>query len=144
MNWFENELQNNLSVEIETGSILVEKGTKWAFVQIARRFPINYGRIDWANVPNSVGRSERNREKELSAFIEFFEEMTASYQLSKEMLYIGESIDIGLFLNKMTLSSVLSRVLEFPQHHFITNLETDWCLSLSMEGDMGFGFATKD
>lgn len=144
MNWFESELRKDIASEIEAGTIAIEPNSDWVFIQLQERFPIGYGRIDWKSVPNSVEQYKYEPEQKKDAFFQFFEHISGRYELVGDVIYVGENIDIGLRGEIVSLNKILPQVFEFNQHHFITDCLSDWCMSFSMEGEMGFGFAPKN
>ncbi len=142
MSWFETELCSDIAVELESGLVVIEPDSDWVFAKIQEGFSIGFNRIDWSGVPGAVQRFRDHSIDDIVAFMLFFHEIYDQYALSADLIYVGDMLNLGVYGTKENITLVMPRAFEFPQHHYITDFDVSWCMSFTMEGGMGFGFAS--
>lgn len=58
------------------------------------------------------------------------------------MVYAGDGItEIAIESDIYNAEKILSVVEGIPQHHYLFGINFDWCMCVTMEGDMAFGFS---
>jgi hypothetical protein len=140
-NFYDTELRKVLRAELE-GSRIRELGdSSPVFAQIATAYPITGSKIDWRRVPGSIELVEEDEVMRVEEFIGFFDEVVQKFSLSGDVVYVGDSATECAFAGSLEyMRAVLSKLLAIPQHHYLVGADVSWCVSFTMEGDMGFGF----
>lgn len=141
MNFYESELRKVLRPAIDSGCLTEMGDSSSYFSQIMRHYPVDGSKIDWGLVPQSIERCEGEEALRAGRFVEFFDQMVGRFGLVGDVVYVGDSATdfaLGGALNCMR--DVLRELLAIPQHHYFVGPECSWCLCLTMEGYMGFGF----
>jgi len=140
-NFYEADLRKALCKEIESRRIRELGDSSPFFVQLAKLYPTNGSKIDWARVPDSIERVENEDALQAEQFAKFFDEVIQKFRLSGEVVYIGDSAtDFALIGSLECMSEALSKLLAVPQHHYLIGSDFSWCICFTMEGNMGFGF----
>lgn len=145
MNYHENELRKSLGSLFKSGEIREIGSSSAYFAQLSELFPASGSKIDWSKVDQSVENAEPRESMRISKFIEFFNAMHDKLSLTGDIIYLGDSAtDFALCMSLETLRNVLPELLGIPQHHYILSMSNGWCVCLTMEGDMGFGFSKRN
>ena len=140
-NYFEDELRQALWSEIAGGRIRESAPSEQFFEKISRAFPASGSKIDWSRVPNSIQRCASDEGDQLIIYAAFFDEIGRKFQLSGEVVYVGDSAtDFSLTGELNFLRGALPSIFSVPQHHYFIEPEAAWCMCFTMEGDMAFGF----
>ncbi len=141
-NFYENELRKSLRKEIESHRIRELGESSPFFAQLAKAYPARGSKIDWGRVPGSIERVEEDEALQAQRFVKFFDEVVQRFQLSGEVVYVGDSAtDFALIGSLECMRAVLPELLAVPQHHYLVGPDSSWCACFNMEGDMGFGFS---
>jgi hypothetical protein len=141
-NFYESELRDALMEYLNSGEIRAIGDSSVVFMGLAGKYPADGSKIDWNRVPGSVRRFEGQDDLQAEKFAEFFEEIAAKFSLSGNVIYVGDSAtDFALEGQISTIRKILPELLGVPQHHYFVDPGCSWCMCLTMEGDMGFGFA---
>lgn len=140
-NYFEDELLQILGTDVHTGIITIEPDCTDYFVKLAKCFPAAGTKIDWGRVPNSIN-TWRDEDRDESAFVEFFNQIVTSNNLSGPIVYMGDSnTEFALLTSIDVVSKYLKDILSIPQHHYFVAADFSWCIAFTFEGDMSFGYA---
>ena len=144
MNSYEDDLRRALKVEFESGNLRESGACGAVFSSLSKAFPAKGSKIDWAKVPGSVERTEHDEALQPLRFVDFFNEMRLRFSLSGTVVYVGDSATpFALEGSAAAMRRALPLLLEVPQHHYLIGSQCSWCICLTMEGDMGFGFGQK-
>ena len=124
--------------------VIVETTSDNYFSILSKRFPICGSKIAWNSVSGAI--QKESNVQDINYFFKdasnFLEEMLARRELSEidEVIIIGDSaIEEAIRLPIKFLKEIFSELLELPQHLYILQENGDWCLSVTMEGDLCFG-----
>lgn len=90
-NFYETELRKALKPDIQSGRLREIGESSMIFEQLARAYPTNGSKIDWARVPGAIERVEEQDALQAERFVEFFDEMVAKVDLSGDVVYVGDS-----------------------------------------------------
>lgn len=141
MDHYNTYINQLLSYEIRCGLIKVENDSEALFAQICDLYPTVGSKIDWGAVPESVQEFAARGQGQTSALVGFFNTIVVRNDLHGSVKYAGDSAieltyegPIGIFQDK------LEGILHIPQHHYFCDLNLNWCMALTMEGDMCFGY----
>lgn len=142
MSGYDDELRVALSREL-CDLRLREVGDGTAeFSLLAEVFPTLHSRIDWARVPGAITFEVGGDEVEHEVVRRFIVSLQRKYDLGGPVTFVGDSAtgvalqgEIGTFVR------VLKVLLEVPQHHYFVGPGAGWCLCITFEGDVGFGFS---
>lgn len=140
---FEDDLLSELNNFISNGKIKICDDNGKYFLELSQAYPICGSKIDWDKVDKSVV-SYATGENCDAQFIDFFKAMVHEYNLREKCVVIGDSaIDKALLMDISTLNTVLQKIIEIPQHHYILASDYSWCLTFTMEQEMAFGYKPK-
>ena len=142
MSTYEEDVRLALKTDLDSGEIREAGEAATVLDSLCRIFPVNGSKIDWRRVPGSVESAEENEALQNECFAQFFDEVKARFGLSGSVTYVGDSAtEFALEGTVNAIRKVLPTLLEVPQHHYFIGQSYSWCLCLTMEGDMGFGFS---
>ena len=140
----DDEVRAALKDEYDSGSLCEIGESEVVFGQLSEVYSVVGSKIDWARVPGSLVRFEEDAGSQSQSLIDFFNEMCEKFKLSGEVIYVGDSAtDFALKGSLDVFRRVLSLLITVPQHHYFIGPEYSWCLCLTMEGDMAFGFSKR-
>jgi hypothetical protein len=141
MNSYEDDLRNTLKAEFDSGDLRDIGDATGVFELLSKAYPVIGSRIDWDQVPDSI---EKTGEEplQLERFADFFDQMCSKFGLDGAILYAGDSAtDFALESCSIeVIRRALPHLIEIPQHHYFIGPRYSWCMCLTMEGDMAFGF----
>lgn len=141
---YDNDLKKVFSLEIRRGAIAVDASSDAYFEKLASVFPVCGSKIDWEEVPGSIGEVVVERANEAREFAKFFETMMTKNRIHDEIIYIGDGLTdtayIGLY---EAMKPHLSELFSIPQHHYFIAKDFSWCMVFSFEGSMDFGKAVR-
>lgn len=109
---------------------------------IEQKFEFDGSRIDWLQTYNHSSK-ESNNQSLLSDVSRFIAELKEKH-LNKnvQVMYIGDSLtDFGYQFELKDIEKLIVYFLEIPQHHYFIPLEGDWCLCVTFENYLDFGFS---
>lgn len=112
---------------------------------IEQKFEFNGSKIDWLQTTKHYHK-ELNSESLLGDASLFIAELKEKY-LNKNVrvMYIGDSLtEFGYQFEIRNIEKIIACFLDIPQHHYFIPLEGDWCLCISFENDIDFGFSLKN
>jgi hypothetical protein len=142
-NFYESEIRDHFKRLFDSGELRSIGGSLEIFQKIAGVYPVVGSKIDWNRVPRSVGCAESRDDFQIERFVGFFNEVIAKFSLSGGVIYVGDGLtDFALIGDISVIQKILPKLIEIPQHHYIVDYGCSWCICLTMEGDMDFGFAS--
>jgi len=140
-NFYEVELRNALQSVMELKHIRGVGDSAPLFARLTAAYPSFGSKIDWRRVPGSVERTEEDESRQTEQFKVFFNEVVEKSKLSGDVVYAGDSAtDFALSGSLEHMGAALPELLMIPQHHYFIGAASCWCISLTTEDDMGFGF----
>ncbi len=140
-NFYEAELRERLQIAFASCRVKEVGDSAPFFAQLMKTYPVRGSKIDWSRVPDSIERFEEEVERQAKLFMQFFSELIQRFHLAGDVTYVGDSAtDFALAGSLEHITEVLPELLTIPQHHYLIGAEFSWCMCLTMEGDMGFGF----
>ena len=109
-----------------------------------RKFVFDGSKIDWTLTDNHC-TGESNNESLLQDAIHFINRIKEKYlNNSTRVLYIGDRLtEYGYLFELKDLDKILICILDIPQHHYIFPEGCEWCLCISTENYLDFGFSLK-
>lgn len=142
---FETDLRIALAGPVKTGLIEIIPQSDGIAARISTVFPFSGSKIDWRATRGHLSALEPSRGRELVAFSDFFDRRSKELGRESVAYYLNDSqIDCSLRASLWTFSRHLHPIIEVPGHHYFLADDLSWCMALSMEGDMDFGYAPRD
>jgi hypothetical protein len=140
MSTYEDDIRQLLKSEFDAGSLSEVGSADHVFELLAKIYPASGSQIDWHRVSGAIERSETEQCRQPEQFVEFFNEMIATFGLNGPVLYAGDSAtDFTLAGSIATMQRILPALIAVPQHHYFVGPNASWCICMRMEGSMGFG-----
>ena len=144
MSTFEDDLRLALKTQLETGELRDVGNAAAVFTLLSRSFQTLGSKIDWRRVPGSVESFEQDASRQKQRFMRFFDEIRSNFHLAGSVVYVGDSAtDFALEGSVDAIRQALPALIAVPQHHYFVGPDSSWCMCLTMEGDMGFGYSEK-
>ncbi|MDQ0473540.1 hypothetical protein [Labrys wisconsinensis] len=141
MSNYEEDLRQQFKDEFDAGHVREVGESIDVFSGLAKLYPTMGSKIDWNRVPRAVERVEGDISLQAMRFVTFFDEMCSRFELSGPVLYVGDSATEFALEGAMdAMRRILGALIEIPQHHYFIGPNYLWCISMTMEGDMAFGF----
>jgi hypothetical protein len=135
MSSYEDENRQALKAEIDSGRLQEAGAAHDVFKLLTKNYPRSGSKIDWKRVPGSIEYCEEDRSQERTRFV-------ARFGLNGLVLYIGDGLtDFALAASVADMRQALPVLFEVPQHHYFVGPNASWCMCVTMEGDMAFGWA---
>lgn len=108
--------------------------------------------FDWAGSKIDWGKTSKHKYQELKEDKKCWPSLVKNFvhkymqgfiYNSKEIYYINDSsLNFALKISPNQMDLMLDLLIEnVPQHHYFLNLEAKWCLVISSEGYVDFGFS---
>ena len=142
---FETDLRIALASPVKTGLIEIILQSDVIAARISTIFPLSGSKIDWRATRGHLSVVETSRHRELVAFSNFFDRQSKELGRESVAYYLNDSqIDCSLRASLWTFSRHLNKIIGIPGHHYFVADDISWCMALSMEGDMDFGYAPGD
>ena len=142
---FDEELREILGERIASGEIWSLGDSSPLFAQLAQAFPSLGSQMDWWRVPRAIVRTAASRATEAVEYDEFVAETCDVHSLTGPTIYMGDSAtDIAWRGDMNGFRRSLPQIIAIPQHHYFCDATFAWCLSLTFEGDIAFGFGPSD
>ena len=142
----EEQFVEELSAKLAANNIDVIREVSAIYALFEASFPLESGRIDWSLI---VERGE-SEVKGVSAFYGvdhdqackfYLREQIAINDLSGRAYFINDSIDIVLVGNVRAFEEVFENLMWPHGHIYLLGEKGDWCLNVTFEDDLYFGFA---
>ena len=144
---FEDEIRKSI-LELDFPPLLIDSPNE-IVDKIASSFDWIGSKIDWGKTKNhrhlNLVGSDDDSLSLIKEFIIKNMDINHAISVSQGICYINDSsIDFCVYIT----SSQFDEWLEFaynniPQHHYYFDEAQGWCLVITMEGNVDFGFSTK-
>jgi len=114
--------------------------------EIEAAFVFSASKIDWdktlGHQTYDLGRDCADEFNQITAFIQKGS-IDKAIEASDSLIYINDSsMDFAVKIKPEQFYPFLKLALDnIPQHHYFFEREAKWCLVISMEGDVDFGFS---
>jgi hypothetical protein len=142
---FETELRAALAGPVKDGSIEIVPYSDGIATRLSKAFQFCGSKIDWRATTGHLSALEPSRDRELATFSAFFERRLEELGRGSVAYYLNDSqIDCSLRASLWTFSRHLQPIVEIPGHHYFVADDLGWCMALTMEGDIDFGYAPRD
>lgn len=109
---------------------------------IEQKFEFDGSKIDWSQTNNHHSKNSNN-ESLLPDALLFITELKEKYlDNNLQVIYIGDNLtEFGYQFELKHIEELLVYFLDIPQHHYFISLEGDWCMCISYENYLDFGFS---
>ncbi|MBY0185860.1 rhs-associated protein [Bacillus altitudinis] len=109
---------------------------------IEQKFEFDASKIDWSQT-NHHHSMNSNNESLLPDALLFITELKEKYlDNNLQVIYIGDNLtEFGYQFELKHIEELLVYFLDIPQHHYFISLEGDWCMCISYENYLDFGFS---
>lgn len=142
---FETELRAALASPVNAGLIEIIPQSDDLAARISTAFPFSGSKIDWRATGGHFSAKEPARDREFAVFSDFFDRRSRELGRETVAYYLNDSqIDCSLRASLWTFSRHLEPIIRVPGHHYFVADDLSWCMTLTMEGDMDFGYAPPD
>ncbi|GLF90793.1 hypothetical protein Saga11_20520 [Bacillus safensis] len=144
MNSYDEDLIKDLELKDLLKSVKVHKNPEIYLDVIEQKFDFAGSKIDWLQTNKHHSKSSNN-ESLLPDALLFITELKEKYlDNNLQVIYIGDNLtEFGYQLELKHLEELLVYFLDIPQHHYFISLEGDWCICISYENYLDFGFSLK-
>lgn len=140
-NYFKQLIQQDVAEHLSLKQLQLIDDSEFIFAQLQTLYPVTDSRIDWQVLVIKEQEVAPAHEQQLNAFLSFFRWIVKKYGLTGNMYWAGDSaVDFAISGDIGVFDSVLDKLLDIPQHHYLVADDFAWCFSFSFEGDMGFGY----
>lgn len=142
MSIYDDELLEDLVLKGLNNCVAVIKNPETYLDLIEQKFEFDGSKIDWLKT-NKHYSKESNNESLLTDASLFITELKDKYLKDNvQVMYVGDSLtEFGYQFEMKDIKKILEYFLEIPQHHYFIPLEGDWCLCISYENYLDFGFS---
>ncbi|MDN6860455.1 hypothetical protein QO207_28015 [Pseudomonas sp. CAN2814] len=142
MTTYDDDLRSALAAYY-AGGLLAEGGrADEVFREIGEMFPFVGSKIKWA-MANDVVQSKVSGEMAVAESVDFFCEVTKWMPEDEIVTYVGDSATTFSITGRLSVFwQAVHLIVDVPQHHYFLGRSSGWCVSLTMEGDMNFGFSS--
>ena len=125
---------------------IVQRTSDDYFLMVEKRFPLYGSKIDWDNVNGAIQKMSNVQSPTifLNDILNFINEIGAKGNFTDKdrVIVIGDSaIEEAIRMPIKILKEILKELLQLPQHLYIVHENGDWCLTVTMEGNLCFGHA---
>ncbi|MFP7344114.1 MULTISPECIES: rhs-associated protein [Bacillus] len=123
-------------------SVKVHKNPEIYLNLIEQKFAFGSSKINWLQTKKHHSKSSNN-ESLLPDTLLFITELKDKYlDNNLQVIYIGDNLtEFGYQFELKHLEELLVYFLNIPQHHYFISLKGDWCICISFENDLDFGFS---
>ena len=134
--YWDERVSSALEAALQSGDLRIIHEVDELFEELTAAFPFGGTKIDWRDVPGSLHAHGDQEDYE-----RFFLENTTKMGWDAPAYYLSDnSINFAIAGSVERLAKHLPIILENPEHHYFTAEDFSWCMALTMEGDMDFGF----
>ena len=111
---------------------------------INQNFEFSGTKIDWSQTYKHYYK-ESDDESLLTDAIQFINELKEKYLTNNiQVIYIGDGLtEYGYQFALNDIEKLLVCFLDFPQHHYFIPLNCDWCICITKQNDLDFGYSLK-
>jgi len=142
LNSYDEDLIKDLGLKDLLKYVKVNKKPKIFLDLIEQKFDFAGSKIDWLQTNKHHSKSS-NHASLLSDALLFITELKERYLANNlQVIYIGDNLtEFGYQFELRHLEELLVYFLDIPQHHYFISLEGDWCICISFEDYLDFGFS---
>ena len=139
--YHDTEIRKSLREEFDSG-VIEEIGDYTIYAEgLESNFPFVGSKIAWRRVPGAVGHLQRNVSLQTENLRDFVGKVSKDNCLTGNFIYIGDNLTSFAIRGPISiLQDILPKLMEIPQHHYFLDENFLWCLTMTMEGEMDFGF----
>ncbi|AWI36918.1 hypothetical protein BA81_15746 [Bacillus safensis FO-36b] len=145
MNSYDEDLIKDLELKDLLKYVKVHENPEIYLDLIEQKFVFAVSKINWLQTNKHHSKSSNN-ESLLSDAPLFITELKEKYLANDlQVIYIGDNLtEFGYQFELKHLKELLVYFLDIPQHHYFISLEGDWCICLSFENYLDFGFSLNN
>ncbi|MCM2988278.1 rhs-associated protein [Bacillus safensis] len=142
MNTYDEDLMKDLELKDLLNCVKVHKNPEIYLDLIEQKFEFDGSKIDWSQTNNHHSKNSNN-ESLLPDALLFITELKEKYlDNNLQVIYIGDNLtEFGYQFELKHIEELLVYFLDIPQHHYFISLEGDWCMCISYENYLDFGFS---
>ncbi|MBR0591738.1 rhs-associated protein [Bacillus sp. FSL W8-0645] len=142
MNTYDEDLIKDLELKDLLNCVKVNKNPEIYLDLIEQKFEFDGSKIDWLQTNNHHSKNSNN-ESLLPDALLFITELKEKYLANNlQVIYIGDNLtEFGYQFELKHIEELLVYFLDIPQHHYFVPLEGDWCICISYENYLDFGFS---
>ncbi|MCM3025310.1 rhs-associated protein [Bacillus safensis] len=142
MNSYDEDLIKDLELKDLLKYVKVHKNPEIYLELIEQKFDFAGSKINWLQTNKHHSKSTNN-ESLLPDALLFITELKERYLANNlQVIYIGDNLtEFGYQFELKHLKELLVYFLDIPQHHYFISLEGDWCICISFENYLDFGFS---
>lgn len=147
----DNEFMQSLHQMIEKGSVSIVENDSKIFNIISENYEFIGSKIDWNKTKSHWSEKYKFLKEGINAENKYENILTSLNKNNfKEIIknegsiyYINDSsLSYGLKIEKTSFLDVLKIIIfNVPQHHYFTDADGSWCLAITMEGYIDFGYS---
>lgn len=144
-NYFKQLIQQDVAEHLSLKQLQLIDDSEFIFAQLQTLYPVTDSRIDWQVLVIKEQEVAPAHEQQLNEFLSFFRWIVKKYGLTGNMYWAGDSaVDFAISGDIGVFDSVLDKLLDIPQYHYLVADDFAWCFCFSFEGDMGFGYCPEE
>lgn len=142
MSSYDDELVKDLVLNELNKCVKVMENPETYLNLIEQKFEFSGSQIDWSQTNKHCSKESDNESLPTDARL-FITELKEKYLNNNvQVMYIGDSLtEFGYQFDTKDIEKLLVYFLNIPQHHYFIPLEGDWCLCISYENYLDFGFS---
>ena len=143
---YDDELIKDLELNKLSTKVEVVENIEYYLNLLEQKFQFNGSRIDWSQIDRHMSE-ELNDEYLLAGLRQFISKIKENHLIDKEveLIYFGDSLtEYGYKFELRDIEQIIVHLLEIPQHHYFVPVQGDWCLCVSYEYYIDFGFSLKE
>lgn len=142
MGSYDDELVKDLVLNELNKCVKIIKNPEPYLDLIEQKFKFNGSKIDWFET-NKHYSKESNNESLIIDAIQFITDLKEKYLNNNvQVMYLGDGLtEFGYQFEIKDIEQLLVYFLAIPQHHYFIPLDGDWCLCVSYENYLDFGFS---
>lgn len=138
-NEYDQEARSALGPALAGGQLTIIDEVEELFGRLETTFPVEGTKIDWSDVPGSIYQFSQGGQQE--DYERFFHENELKMGLDTPAYYLSDAaLSFAIAGDVRSMKQWLPAILANPQHHYFTARDFSWCMALTMEGGMNFGF----
>lgn len=138
MNTYDEKIVRYLNNDLGNLNFRLIYNSDYLFSELMTYYPVLGSKIDWSKVEGAI------EEKLPSDGVDFFNRMKERFSLEGIATYVGDGVtEIAVESCVDCMAKILSGVIDIPQHHYVIGRNYSWCICITMEGDVDFGFSGK-
>lgn len=141
MSIYDDELVEDLVLNGLSKCVEIIKKPESYLNLMEQKFEFNGSKIDWLKTTKHYSKKSSNESLLTDAYL-FITELKKNLKSNAHVIYIGDNLtEFGYQFEIKDIEKILVYFLDIPQHHYFIPLEGDWCLCISYENYLDFGFS---